>query len=74
MIPLDEPLNVQLRYLTAWADGLESYGISPVIVPVVRTSDLTQPLGIAIVTAVLARLWPAVRAVRIRPAEAVRHV
>lgn len=60
--------------LSAWADGLDAYGMSPVIVPVVRSSDLTQPLVIAVLTAVLASLWPAVRAVRIRPAEAVRHV
>ncbi|MCP3987198.1 MAG: ABC transporter permease [bacterium] len=60
--------------LSAWADGLDAYGMSPVIVPVVRSSDLTQPVAIAVLTAILASLWPAVRAVRIRPAEAVRHV
>ncbi len=60
--------------LSAWADGLEAYGMSPVIVPLVRTADVTQPLGIAVLTALLASLWPAVRAIRIRPAEAVRHV
>ncbi len=60
--------------LSAWADGLDAYGMSPVIVPVVRSSDLAQPLAIAVFTAIFASLWPAVRAVRIRPAEAVRHV
>lgn len=60
--------------LSAWAGGLDAYGMSPVIVPVLRGSDLTQPLVIAVLTAVVASLWPALRAVRIRPAEALRHI
>lgn len=60
--------------LSRWAGGLDAYGISPKIVPLLRTADLTQPLAIAVLTAVLASLWPALRAVRIRPADAVRHV
>jgi ABC-type lipoprotein release transport system permease subunit len=60
--------------LSRWAEGLTAYGIGTKIVPVIRTKDLVIPTLVAIVTAVLASLWPAIRAVRIRPADAVRHI
>jgi ABC-type lipoprotein release transport system permease subunit len=59
--------------LSRWAEGLTAYGIGTKIVPVIRSQDLIVPTLVAIVTAVLASLWPALRAVRIRPADAVRH-
>ena len=60
--------------LSRWAEGLTAYGVGTKIVPVIRSQDLIVPTLVAIVTAVLASLWPALRAVRIRPADAVRHV
>lgn len=60
--------------LSRWSEGLTAYGVSTRIVPVIRHRDLIVPVAAAIVTAVLASLWPALRAVRIRPAEAVRHI
>jgi len=60
--------------LSRWSEGLTAYGVSTRIVPVIRHRDLIVPVATAIVTAVLASLWPALRAVRIRPAEAVRHI
>jgi ABC-type lipoprotein release transport system permease subunit len=60
--------------LSRWAEGLEAYGIGTRIVPTLRRSDLTVPAITAAVTAVLASLWPAVRAARFRPAEAVRRI
>jgi len=60
--------------LSRWAEGLTAYGIGTRIVPVIRSEDLIMPALVAIVTAVLASLWPALRAVRIRPADAVRHI
>ncbi len=60
--------------LSRWAEGLNAFGISARILPVLRTEDITMPTAIAIGTALVASLWPAVRAVRTRPAEAVRHV
>ena len=44
------------------------------LVPVLRPKDLIDPLWVAFVTAIAASIWPAVRAARIRPAEAARHV
>ena len=60
--------------LSRWAEGLTAYGIGTKIVPVIRNKDLIIPTLVAIVIAVIASLWPAIRAVRIRPADAVRHI
>jgi len=60
--------------LSRWAEGLTAYGVGAKIVPVIRTEDLIVPTLVAFVTAVLASLWPALRAVHIRPADAVRHI
>jgi ABC-type lipoprotein release transport system permease subunit len=60
--------------LSRWAEGLTAYGIGTKIVPVIRNKDLIVPTLVAIVIAVIASLWPAIRAVRIRPADAVRHI
>ena len=59
--------------LSRWAEGLTAYGVGTKIVPVLRSRDLIMPTLVAVVTAVFASLWPALRAVRIRPADAVRH-
>jgi len=60
--------------LSRWAEGLEAYGIGTRIVPTLRVDDLTVPLLAAAITALVASLWPALRAARLRPAEAVRHL
>ncbi|MAE94824.1 MAG: hypothetical protein CL910_09205 [Deltaproteobacteria bacterium] len=57
-----------------WSDGLTGYGIPTKIIPSVRTGDLRDPVVIAVITAILASLWPALRAARIQPADAIRHV
>ncbi len=60
--------------LSAFTEGLTAYNIGTRIVPVLRPADVWVPCLAALLTATLASLWPAVRAVRLRPAEAVRHV
>lgn len=60
--------------LSRWSEGLTAVGAGTKIVPALRASDLWVPVVVALVTALLASLWPALRAVRIRPAEAVRRV
>jgi ABC-type lipoprotein release transport system permease subunit len=60
--------------LSFWASGLTAAGIGTRIVPVIRSYDVVIPIGIAMLTAVVASLWPALRAARLRPAEAVRYV
>lgn len=59
--------------LSLFTDGLRELGVGDRIVPVLRQSDFTAPLAVAVTTAVLASAWPAWRAVRQRPADAVRH-
>lgn len=60
--------------LSLFARGLSWMGVGSRIVPVIRTYDLTVPVACALVTAAVASLWPALRAARLRPAQAMRHV
>jgi len=60
--------------LRAFAEGLTDLGVGTRIVPVLRPGDLWIPLNVAVVTALLSSLWPALRASRLRPAESLRHV
>ncbi|MFP8873859.1 MAG: FtsX-like permease family protein, partial [Myxococcota bacterium] len=57
-----------------YAAGLNDMGIGARITPILRPSDFAQPIGIAVFTALAASLWPALRAVRLQPAEATRHL
>ncbi len=59
--------------LSRWAAGLTDFGVEARIVPTLRSDDLVVPAISATITALLASLWPAVRAARLRPSEAVRH-
>jgi len=60
--------------LSSFAAGLESFGVGQRIKPVLRYSDFVVPTVVAFLTAAVASGWPAYRATRFRPAEAVRHV
>jgi ABC-type lipoprotein release transport system permease subunit len=59
--------------LSAFAEGLNAFGVDARIRPVLRISDFTGPTGVALLTALAASAWPAWRAVRLVPADAVRH-
>ena len=60
--------------LTLFSAALGEYGIGTTIHPRVSARDLISPIRLALVTALLAALWPALKAYRLRPAEALRHV
>jgi ABC-type lipoprotein release transport system permease subunit len=60
--------------LSFFAEGLSAFGVGTRLVPVLRWADFTVPMAVALVTALVASAWPAVHAVRFRPAEAVRRV
>jgi ABC-type lipoprotein release transport system permease subunit len=60
--------------LSAFSDGLRALGVPARLVPVARRGDVWAPMAVAGATALLASLWPAIRAVRTRPAEALRRV
>ena len=57
----------------AFATGLDAFGIGNRIVPALRVADLFAPLAMAVVSAILASAWPALRAAGLRPSEALRH-
>jgi putative ABC transport system permease protein len=60
--------------LSRFADGLTEFGIGTTVYPRLEQQDILLPIGVAFITAILAALWPAWKAVRLRPAEAIRHV
>ena len=55
------------------ADSMDAYGMGTLLTPVVRPQDFVSPILVGSVTAVLAGLWPAYRASRANPADALRH-
>jgi putative ABC transport system permease protein len=59
--------------LSLFAEGLRAYGIGARIHFRIGAEDLVSPVWIATATALIAALWPAVRAARLNPAEALRR-
>jgi len=58
--------------LTAWAGGLEAIGYEAILYPSI---DMTFYIGVTILvilTGILASVYPAIKALRLKPAEAVR--
>ena len=74
-VVVDVVAGVEERGLDlAWfAEGLRAYGIGTAIRTTLDVTDLMWPVVIATITAFVAGLAPALRAVRLRPAEALRH-
>jgi ABC-type lipoprotein release transport system permease subunit len=60
--------------LSRWASSIDAYGIQPVLTPALRTRDLVAPVAIGGVTAVISSFWPALRAARAKPADALRQL
>jgi ABC-type lipoprotein release transport system permease subunit len=60
--------------ISEWAGSLDEYGIQSVLKPRLRRSDLLAPVLIGSITAVISGLWPALRAGRAKPADALRQV
>jgi ABC-type antimicrobial peptide transport system permease subunit len=60
--------------ISAYAGALDSYGISSVLTPTFRPQDLAPPIIIGAITAVLSSFWPAWRASRAKPADALRQI
>jgi ABC-type lipoprotein release transport system permease subunit len=59
--------------ISRFADSMDAYGMGTLLTPVVRAQDFAIPILVGSVTAVLAGLWPAYRASRANPANALRH-
>ena len=80
------PIGMLLGYLTtsylyttgidlsAWSEALEEFGMANIIRPFVN-ADTFFIISIAvIITAVLASIYPAIKAVRLKPVEALRKI
>ncbi|NRA01604.1 MAG: ABC transporter permease [Myxococcales bacterium] len=58
--------------LSMFSEGLRRWGIGTTIYPSLTLDDAITPLLLAVGTGLVAGLWPASKAVRLRPAEALR--
>ena len=58
--------------LGVWAEGLESFGMRAVLYPIMRVDDFVTIAQMSIFMGVFASYWPAKRATKITPLEAMR--
>ena len=59
--------------LTAFDDSLAAFGLRPIFVPVLRGEDVALVVGMSLMLGLLASFYPARRAVRVTPLEALRR-
>jgi putative ABC transport system permease protein len=59
--------------ISRWAADIDAYGVETVLKPALRRRDLVTPIVVGAVTAVFSSLWPAIRAGRAKPADALRQ-
>lgn len=57
-----------------YADGFSNVGIKPIIYPFLTASYYPKVILLVILAAFLAAIYPAIKAVRLRPAEAIRKL
>jgi ABC-type lipoprotein release transport system permease subunit len=65
---LDEGID-----LGSWAAGVEMWGMRTVLVPRLLVADLVLVAIMTVIFGVIASFYPALRAVKIRPLEAMRR-
>jgi ABC-type lipoprotein release transport system permease subunit len=58
--------------LGIWTEGLEALGYSAVIFPIMTAGNYLGILFLVIVTGIAASIWPARKALRLKPVEALR--
>lgn len=59
--------------LSAWAEGVQSFGMRSTLVPLLRMADIWLVSGMSLGLGVLASLYPAIRAVKLSPLEALHR-
>lgn len=57
---------------TSWAEGFEAMGYSALIYPEVSTENFIRIIILVIITGIIASIWPARKALKMNPAEALR--
>lgn len=55
-------------------ESMRTWGTGSIIYPAVKTMDIVAAVIIVMITTILAALYPAVKAARIRPLEALHFV
>lgn len=58
--------------LSLWADGLNSMGYEAMVYPSIDIYSVLQVAALVILTGILSALYPALKAVKLNPAEAIR--
>ncbi len=60
--------------LGAFSEGLAAWGIGAVIYPELNIAVIFRAVFVILITCILASIWPAVKAIRLKPVEAMRYV
>lgn len=55
-----------------WAEGFEAIGYAAIVYPVVTTGNYISMLLLVIITGIIASVWPARKALKLNPVEALR--
>ena len=60
--------------LSNWSKALEEFGMSDVVRPSLNTETFMIIVLAVVITAILASVYPALKAIRLRPVEALRKI
>ncbi len=58
--------------LSAWSEGLNAYGFESIVYPEIGINQIIQITIMVIIVGVIAALYPAWKAIKLKPAEAIR--
>ena len=80
------PIGLGLAYLTVsyfsqvgidlgnWSEAMRQYGMSRVVFTVIRPGMFAELAVAVVITALIGSIYPAIKAIRLRPVEAIRRI
>ena len=80
------PIGMGIAWLTVWyfgkhgidlsafSKGLQNFGFSTMIYTSLANKSYLQVSIMVLITAILAAIYPGLKAIRLKPAEAIRHI